>query len=295
MPLLEVGALIKSLLPQSPEGFVLAMDRTNWQFGKTHINILCITAVFGKVGFPLVWVALPKSTKKGNSNSAQRIALTKKLLRLIPATDIRVLTLDREFIGKSWLGWLEKQKIPYVVRLKHNARVGSVSAGDLSRRRRWKRFEQKRWRVMGQEVYFAAKTITAQRSGSLQVISNRYAGQSALDLYQLRWGIEIFFSHLKKRGLNFEDTHLGKPLRIERLTAVLSVAFTLAYRAGAIGALKKGKLIPRKKHGYRAKSQFRLGLESLIHLLMNHSRDAAQQLRQLFQSCFQPNPKIFVV
>ena len=30
------------------------MDRTNWQFGKTHINILCITAVFGKVGFPLV-------------------------------------------------------------------------------------------------------------------------------------------------------------------------------------------------------------------------------------------------
>ena len=33
----------------------------------------------------------------------------------------------------------------------------------------------------------------------------------------MRWGIETLFSHLKKRGYQFEDTHMG----------VLTVAFAL--------------------------------------------------------------------
>lgn len=32
------------------EGWVLAIDRTNWQFGKAHINILVVSVILGEVG-----------------------------------------------------------------------------------------------------------------------------------------------------------------------------------------------------------------------------------------------------
>ena len=35
-----IGSLILALAPKPPGGWILAMDRTNWKFGKSHINIL---------------------------------------------------------------------------------------------------------------------------------------------------------------------------------------------------------------------------------------------------------------
>jgi len=54
-------------------GYLLNMDRTNWKFGNTHINILTVGIVIGKVSMPLVWTTLPQTTKRGNSNAKQRI------------------------------------------------------------------------------------------------------------------------------------------------------------------------------------------------------------------------------
>jgi len=36
----EVAKLTLAKVPKPPEGYVLSMDRTNWKFGQTHINIL---------------------------------------------------------------------------------------------------------------------------------------------------------------------------------------------------------------------------------------------------------------
>ena len=100
------------------------MDRTNWQFGRHDINFLVIAIVVGKVSIPLLWKILPRKTKSGNSNTAQRIALTEKLLALIPARDIRVLAMDREFGGKQWLAWLDRKAVNFVLRIKKNTVVG---------------------------------------------------------------------------------------------------------------------------------------------------------------------------
>lgn len=129
-----ISRVILSRLPRPKKGYVLAMDRTNWQFGRHHINFLVIAIVSEKVSIPIVWTILPQTTKSGNSKASHRISLVKKLLELLPSTEIEVLTMDREFIGNKWLQWLDDQGIGYIVRIKKNVWVGKRQAGDRASR-----------------------------------------------------------------------------------------------------------------------------------------------------------------
>ena len=69
------------------------------------INFLIIALIVGKVSIPIAWRILPAQTKQGNSNARHRIDLTKKLLKTLPASEIKALTMDWEFIGKKWRQW----------------------------------------------------------------------------------------------------------------------------------------------------------------------------------------------
>ena len=115
MPLDEVGKFILSKIPKPAKGWTIAMDRTNWKFGKMHINILTVGVVVNKIAMPIAWMALPQKTKRGNSNAKQRIKLFKKVLSMIDAKDIFVLTMDREFNGREWLKWLDDNGVKYVL------------------------------------------------------------------------------------------------------------------------------------------------------------------------------------
>lgn len=281
----NVGELVLSLLPRPEDGWILAMDRTNWKFGKKHINLLVITVIIGKMGFPVIWVMLPATTKRGNSKQSHRIKLMEKLINTVMCTaDIKVLTLDREFIGARWLAWLNSRDIAYVVRVKKSALISQRKAGYLCSYNRWKRTQNVLQDVFGQQVFFAAKRITKGRDPHLAVISNHFFGKEALELYQYRWGIESFFSHLKRRGFCFESTHLSKKDRIERLVAVLAVAFTMCHRWGQIKESRVGKKV--KKHGYREKSLFRQGLESL-HKIVKRPDFFVDEFKDFMLNVFQ--------
>ena len=123
LSLTSIGGFILQKIPKPPEGWILSMDRTNWKYGKRHINILTVGIVISKVAIPIVWKVLPQKTKRGNSNTKQRIAIIQKLLGLMEPEDIKVLTMDREFGGEKWLKWLESKGIGYVVRIKGSIRV----------------------------------------------------------------------------------------------------------------------------------------------------------------------------
>lgn len=291
LPPKTVGRLVLALAPKPKDGWILAMDRTNWQFGKSHINILVVTVIVAGVGYPIAWRVLPKSTKKGNSRKFHRTAVMDEVLEILPAEEIKVLTMDREFVGKKWLGWLKFMGISYIVRVKKNARIGSHHAVWLSVRGRWKKYANEEQKVFGQSVYFAAKRIPKGREKYLAVISHGFQGDEALALYWQRWGIETLFGHLKKRGYQFEDTHLTKRKRVEKLFGVLAVAFALCHRQGRELEQQTGK-VERKKHGYRAKSVFRKGFESLHQMLVQPNRFAEQLatfFRQTIQPLLQPN------
>lgn len=187
-----IGALILALAPKPPGGWVLAMDRTNWKFGKTHINILTVTIILGKVGLPIAWLVLPKITKRGNSRKYHRIKAMEEVLAILPAANIRVLTMDREFVGKNWLGWLRLMEIPYIVRVKRSTLVGGYKAHWLSQRGRWKKAAGELHEVFGEQVHFAAKRIAKGRDPYLAVISWGFQGKQALELYRLRWVLRRF-------------------------------------------------------------------------------------------------------
>ena len=124
------GALILRKIPRPERGWTLSMDRTNWKYGKRHLNILTVGVVVNKVAILIAWIVLPQKTKRGNSNTKQRIKIFKKVLQIAGPEDIFVLTMDREFGGKEWLKWLDQKGVGFVVRIKKNIIVGQKSADE---------------------------------------------------------------------------------------------------------------------------------------------------------------------
>ena len=116
-----VARLLVHIMGLSGKPWHLALDRTNWKFGRCHINILMLGVVHGKVCIPLFWVLLDKA---GNSNARERTDLMGRLNKAFPDQPIASLSGDREFIGE---GWLESQGIPFVLRLKENMHVWNES------------------------------------------------------------------------------------------------------------------------------------------------------------------------
>lgn len=95
----------------------LTMDRTNWQWGKSNINILTLGIAFKGTAIPIYWMMLDK---KGNSDKAERIALVKKFVSQFGKGCIASLLADREFVGKDWFEWLLKEGIGFPIRIKNN-------------------------------------------------------------------------------------------------------------------------------------------------------------------------------
>ena len=264
LPLSSLGKFILRKIPKPFEGWTLSMDRTNWKYGKRHINILTIGVVVNKVAIPIVWKVLPQKTKRGNSNTSQRIAIFNRLLGIMNPKEVYVLTMDREFCGSKWLEFLDDKGIGYVLRIKSNTIVGGKHASA----RRKKRGEKapKREEVWSMKVFFSRKFIQSKgrRDSHLYIISNRFSGKEALRLYRRRWGIEQLFSHLKKRGFDLEATHMKEPRKLEKLFALVTLAFLFSFGWGCqLRATRK------TTKALKRKSLFRLGLEDILRLLSN--------------------------
>ena len=152
----------------------------------TDVNILVVSVILGRVGLPIAWLVLPERTGRGNSAHNHRVAVMRDVLSILPAERIRALTMDREFIGKGWLGWLRLMDVAYVVRVRKKALIGGRPASFMCGRNRWKKWSGGLHKVFGQEVHFAAKRIKKGRDSHVAVISNVYSGTEALDIYRLR-------------------------------------------------------------------------------------------------------------
>ena len=101
--------LVVALLGLEGKPWVLAIDRTNWDFGKTTINILMVSVEWRGIGIPLIFRLLPKA---GNSSTDERTDLLCRLSCVFPDMKIASLTGDREFIGQEWMAHLAAGKIP---------------------------------------------------------------------------------------------------------------------------------------------------------------------------------------
>jgi hypothetical protein len=268
-----IARLIFKMLPHKPP-YRLAMDRTNWKFGETNINVLTLAIVYQGVAFPILISMLDK---RGNSHTVERIEIMERYIRLFGCETIDCLLADREFVGEKWISFLNGYRIEYHIRIRENFYVDDPRTG-----KRFKAFWMfndlpcgqcrclhRIYRVNGQLCYLSgSKTNNKQGVTEFQIIISFNKPQSAQQLYKERWQIETAFRALKSSGFNIEDTHLADISRIEKLFAIVMVAFAWAYVVG-IFADQYIKAIRILKHGNRAKSLFKYGLEIIAAVLLN--------------------------
>ncbi|MGF7140228.1 IS4 family transposase [Roseimarinus sediminis] len=268
-----IARLIFRLLPHKPP-FRLAMDRTNWKFGQQNINVLVIAIVYQGVAFPLLFKLLPKF---GNSNTSERIELVERYIRLFGRETLECLTADREFVGERWIKYLNDRKIRYHIRIRENFWVLQPHNGkQVKASWMFADLPMNGCRVNHRIVYLnnqlcylsASKGKGKDGKPELQIIISFNKPEEALEVYKERWQIETAFRALKTSGFNIEDTHLSDIERIEKLFALVIVAFTWAYLVGDF-LDKYIKPIPIKKHGKRAKSLFKHGLTYIATVLLN--------------------------
>ena len=248
---------------------VLIMDRTNWQFGKHNINILMLAIRHNNIAYPLMFKLLDK---KGNSNTTERKELLDQYITLFGKDNIAYLLADREFIGHDWLKYLDKHRIHYIIRVRHNFLIGrtrrrcvskllvSLKHGDIY-------YTDRRHYILSNHCYITAlhRLDKDGKPDDVILISNLKT-HNALQYYQDRWQIECLFKGLKSSGFNFEDTHVTHLDRLERLLSVTMLAFVWCYKLGEF-VHQHLKPIKIKTHGRRAVSMFVYGLRFIARCL----------------------------
>lgn len=277
-----IAVLMVSLIAV-PRPWVLTLDRTNWQLGKTPLNILVLGIVHQGVAIPVLWTMLEK---KGNSNTEQRIAILAEFVRLFGAESILYLCADREFIGKIWFQWLITNHLAFRIRIRENTQITN-GRGEVVAARRLFRAQaiakplliEKTRRLWGLEMSVSGMRLS---SGEYLIVVAASYSASAIEEYAKRWEIETLFGCLKSRGFRLEETHVIEAERLKKLIALLALAFCWAHKVGEW--LSRQKALKIKKHGRKAKSIFRYGLDHLRRILCNLS-DHFQQIafRQVIQ------------
>lgn len=268
-----IARLIFGLLPEKT-GLKLVIDRTNWQFGEQNINIFMLGIAYRNVAFPLMFTMLDK---KGNSSSEERIALVERFIRLFGKDCIDCITADREFVGEKWIGYLNRERLRYYIRIRNNFKVLLPHKGEtipvswlfnrlgVGESMHYPKFVE----INGRYCYLSA-TRSRKRNEvpELLVIISFNRNEQSFINYRERWLVETLFKSMKSSGFNIEDTHLQDIRRIEKLLCLVMIALVWCYKVGDY-LDRHVKSIPIKKHGHRAKSVFKYGLEYISNILFN--------------------------
>lgn len=252
------------VLKQLPkqEKFYLVMDRTNWKFGRSPINIMMLGIIYKRQCLPFCWELLDKG---GSSSTAERRELLKKAITVLGKDRIQGLLGDREFIGVRWFKYLIDEGIEFHIRIPRQIKVGSILASN----RKTVNWLFRHWRENAKTDYHKPVIILGYRlwvsgmkseKGDCVVVSNK-DNYNSLGKYQLRWTIENMFGSFKTRGFNFEQTHMKDPEKIKKLIALVSIAYVWCVMVGLW--INESIKIRIATHGRKEKSIFRVGYDYL--------------------------------
>jgi Transposase DDE domain len=249
----------------------LCMDRTEWDFGGTQVNLLVLSAYCNGIGMPLYIKHLDNNS--GNSATSDRILMLKKAIALLGKSRICGVCADREFVGHEWIDFLRTKRIPFFIRLPksylftlsgHELKAESL----LGDRKECKIDNISVLGIKGLSVAIKRVQCRDGKQELLIVLTNTFA-YMALRQYKKRWSIEAMFQDFKGQGFNIEETHIPIPSRIVKMVYLVAVAYGICIQIGIMEEKANG--IPMKNHGYRAKSLFRRGLDRLRTYLLRKS------------------------
>lgn len=264
----EYAKFVISLLPKKDKYF-LVIDRTNWKFGKTQINVLMLGIIYKNNAIPLFWELLDKG---GSSSTQERKDLLEKAIKLIGKERIEALLGDREFIGTDWFLYLLEKGIEFHIRIPKQIKKGSILEKDRKTINSVFKYLKpygklnyaKQIKVLGCMLYVSG--MRTDNNEYCVVVSSKNNIDS-LSKYQKRWTIESMFGAFKTRGFNFEDTHLKALDKIKKLIVIISIAYFWSIMIGIW--LENVTPIKIKNHGRKSVSTFRYGFDYLTYIIKN--------------------------
>ncbi len=219
----------------------------------------------GDLQLPLFWVLL--DNKSGNSSGQDRIDLLERCFKVVDRKRVGLVLGDREFVGRKWVKYLKDNTLNFVMRFPKNHLLTDETGHS--------------WRV--EEVALALNEAYCLENVDVDgcrgcVWLMRLSEQEYLylfgtvdvtlmgQLYRKRWGIESCFQNLKKRGFDLEQTHLHCLHKLSKLVGLVSLAYALCVSVG-VYYHQKVQPVKTKKHGYKANSFARYGLNQLRALM----------------------------
>jgi hypothetical protein len=241
----------------------LVIDRTEWKFGAVWINILMVSVWHRGAAIPVGWKVF---SRKGVLSGRHHVMVLRSAVERLGAARVRKVFGDREFAGREMFRYLFEHELDFCLRLKRSHLADGIAFKQLciEQQVRVKLKIKRKLRVLGYEM---AVSVMKLSESEYLICASREVEAQALAEYAKRWQIETLFGCLKSRGFNFEETHLTRRTRIERLTLVLSLAFCLALQTGEIKV--KEKPLKQKNNARFERSVFRIGLDYLQNLLVN--------------------------
>lgn len=269
------------------DSLVISVDRTEWDFGKLRINVLCAAICVGKMAIPFYFELLDNNS--GNSNYADRILLFENIMNIVERGRVELLVMDREFIGNKWLTWLINQKVPFCVRVPEGHKITSSNGEVLYPRellKDKKKHTENRVKVDGVIVNLS---ITYDEKGELLYLIGTESANNLPKRYKRRWAIEVLFQAIKKRGFDLESSRIRTFERFKKLFALVSIAYTICWAVGIESGRKNPVRV--KKHGYPQYSVFRRGLNIVrqflkkgtnLNLLVNVLTDLKKRIMWYF-------------
>ena len=102
----------------------ILIDRTEWKFGETWVNILTLSVAYKNVAIPLLWEV---SSHKGNARAAAHTLIIKRFVEEFGAHRILRVYADREFGSYELFAYLLENRIDFHIRLKTSHKSGGQS------------------------------------------------------------------------------------------------------------------------------------------------------------------------
>lgn len=273
----QVCLLLVLFLPKGQ--LSLSIDRTEWDFGSYQCNILMIVASYGTVGLPLYWELL--DNKSGNSSHQDRCGLVDKLIKVIGKERIGLIVGDREFIGISWVKYLKTNNIKFCMRVPKSHLITLKTGNTYSLLELLTTQTERYFQDCFIDGICCNTMLKALPNGDFLFLIGNMAAKQLGQCYRKRWCIEVLFQSFKKRGFDLAATHLKCNKKLSKLLVFVSIAVALCVKVGEYYH-QKVKCIRVKKHGYKANSYFRTGLNIVRRGLKNVKQDFVR----LWQVCF---------
>lgn len=240
----------------------ISLDRTNWKYGKEHINAFAAFASDGIIGSLVNLKML--DNKGGNSKSTDRIELAREIIKQYGKENITNLLGDREFFSFEFVSWLVEEELPFTIRVKEN--LECVQEYLAIGTRQGKTFRNVTIIGPGGDIIRCDISVKKLQDEYLTLVSKGV--KNPLAEYKKRWEIETFFKMLKTGGFNLEDSKITKPERLEILFLLCAMAYLICAKVGLYRHKNVEKIRWKKKDKCYEYSYFRWGLDWIKELII---------------------------